>query len=384
VAVKYRGSAHGKLTSATTIPITLPAGSAKDDYAVIEATSNNTATVWTTPTGWSLLAESTRSTENGGKHSWAIFTRKLTSALGEENVPTLKSSVEGSLEYSVMVAEAGTYDTANPIDAHSPGWQESVAADPLEVSMSGGTASVAGDLLLLFLSEGQNPAAAPAGFAKAGEGTFTYLYTKLEAPSGAISAVVTKTTKVGYNGFLVAIKATAEGVAIPIPLNAAASTSSASMALTATSGVPLQAAASVSGASLAMVVQTAVPLQLATSSSGATLAMTMETRVLLEAANSTSGATLVIARNTQVPLQPAPSASSATALALGTLTPLPLGASTSTSGASCGIVIALATRDCLITITSRAAARIDITDVPAAEITITNRPAARIAITTEA
>lgn len=216
MAVKLRGITDGKIALKNVVTITLPAGTVSGDYAVVLATANSTVAAWSTPEGWELLGESTRTNEAGGKHSWAIFVRKLTGATGV-NLPTLKSSVEATLEYTCGVAEVGTYDTTTPIDTHSAGWQESAGAEAVEVTMSGGTASVAGDLLFLFLSQTQVPTTPPTGFTKDVEGANAMFYHKLEAASGAIVVAVTKNSKTAYNGFLVAIKATtSEGALLPM------------------------------------------------------------------------------------------------------------------------------------------------------------------------
>lgn len=210
MAVKYRGITNAKKGTSTSLAITLPAGTASGDFAVLLCTASLATASWETPAGWSLVSESAHTNEMGGKHSWAIFTRELTGTTGE-NLPTIKSSVSTTLEYSVEVAEAGTYNVSAPIDTHSAGWQESTAASELEVTMSGGTASVAGDLLFFFLSQNEAPTALPSiggnALTKDVEGTNTILYHKTEIGSGTVTITVTKKGKSAYNGFAVVIKA---------------------------------------------------------------------------------------------------------------------------------------------------------------------------------
>jgi hypothetical protein len=209
-AVKARGATSGKKAGATELAITLPAGTASADLAILVCQSSASTASFTEPAGWTLLAESVLQTESGGARSVAIFTRKLTGTTGE-NLPTIKASVSGSLGYAVQVIEAGTYDTSAPVDVHSA-WKESAAGAELEVTLSDGTTTIAGDLGLLILSESQKPTAVPTGWALQTESNnTTYTYTKAELASGAtVSAAVVKNTKIIYWGYLLAVKALSE------------------------------------------------------------------------------------------------------------------------------------------------------------------------------
>jgi hypothetical protein len=133
---------------------------------------------------------------------------------------------------------------------------------------------------------------------------------------------------------VVAFKPASAGVTVP--LSAASSESSASLAVTAATRVPLAAASSVSAASAAVTAPTGVPLVPAASVSVAQLAVTAPTRVPLQPAASVSAAVLTVetpSAGVQVPLNAAVSASSAT-LALTAPTRVPLSPASSTSGAS--------------------------------------------------
>lgn len=118
-----------------------------------------------------------------------------------------------------------------------------------------------------------------------------------------------------------------------VGLNAAASLSGATGALTASTGVALAAGASTSASSLAMTAPPQPPLQAAASQSAASAAITATLRLPLQTASSASSTSLDMTASTAVPLQPAPSSSTASA-ALSAATQLLLSTSSSTSAAS--------------------------------------------------
>jgi hypothetical protein len=121
-----------------------------------------------------------------------------------------------------------------------------------------------------------------------------------------------------------------------VPLAAAASVSAASAAVSAPTAVPLQAAHSDSADSLALSARTAVPLDPAASASSASLAASAPTRVPLGAASADSAASLAVNAPAQVPLQPASSQSAASAV-LSAFTEIPLDPAVSASAASAAI-----------------------------------------------
>lgn len=118
-----------------------------------------------------------------------------------------------------------------------------------------------------------------------------------------------------------------------IPLAAAASSSTATMAATATTQVPLVAGASEGQASSALTARTQVVLEAATSQSVAASALTAQTQVPLSAGASSSTASLTATATTQIILAAAASASNAQATIITTAS-IPLQSATSTSNAT--------------------------------------------------
>lgn len=120
---------------------------------------------------------------------------------------------------------------------------------------------------------------------------------------------------------------------VTIPLAAASSVSSSTLAVAAGPALPLVAAGSVSAAALALTAAPAVPLVAASSVSAASLGLTAGPFLPLVAAGSVSAAALGLTAGPTIPLSAAQSASSAS-LALSAAVSLALGAAVSVSSAS--------------------------------------------------
>lgn len=155
-----------------------------------------------------------------------------------------------------------------------------------------------------------------------------------ESKAGGLTKIEPETEWETFNEGPIAFAAIGK-VGVTIPLNAASSSSSGAMALTAKTQIPLTAAASTSTAQLALTAKTTIPLAAAASVSSASIALSAKTTIALSSASSASVASMALTAATRIPLNAASSSSTASATVTGGKgTTIPLNAASSTSSSS--------------------------------------------------